>query len=219
MQREVLNEPILKEIMMELQDDPTAIARPGLSLKQGLLFKQGRLVISSQSRCIPLLLKEFHSSLNGGHSRFLRMYRRIMSNLYWISMTKCVKEFVKSCDICQGQKYVASSPMGLLQPLQIAERIWENISMDFIIGLLRSKGFEVVFVVGDRLSKYGHFIPLKHPYATQNIWEFILEEIISIAGDNPSNEFIISSRDKWEDRGSESVFRILSAMLCIRTVQ
>lgn len=75
-----LNDPVLKEIMTELQCNPTA--RLHFNLKQELLFYQGGLVISSQSNCIPLLWKKFLSSLNGGHSRFMRTYKRMVSNLY-----------------------------------------------------------------------------------------------------------------------------------------
>ena len=78
-------------------------------------------------------------------------------------MKKDVKDFVKECDVCQCQKYLAVAPGGLLQPLNIPNQIWEEISMDFITGLPKSKRYTAILVVVDHLSKYSHFIPLKHP--------------------------------------------------------
>ncbi|GAU45110.1 hypothetical protein TSUD_183180 [Trifolium subterraneum] len=100
---------------------------------------------------------------------FYKTYRRIAANVYWVGMKNTVQEFVKQCDTCQRQKYLTSSPGGLLQPLPIPDRIWEDLSMDFITGLPKSKGYEAILVVVDRLSKYSHFIPLKHPYTAKGI--------------------------------------------------
>lgn len=58
--------------------------------------------------------------------------------------------FVQECDICQRQKYVARSPAGLMQPLPIPSLVWEDLSMDFITRLPKSKGYETIFVVVDR---------------------------------------------------------------------
>ncbi|KAE9602910.1 putative nucleotidyltransferase, Ribonuclease H [Lupinus albus] len=190
LQQEKESDPLLKKIVKDLQQD--ANARPGFSVHQGVLLYHGRLVLSANSILIPNVLAEFHSSPAGGHSGFLRTYRRIAGNLYWVGMKKMVQDFVKKCDICQRQKYIATSPAGLLQPLPIPDRIWEDISLDFITGLPKSKGFEAIFVVVDRLSKYSHFLPLKHPYTARTVVEVFAKEIVRLHGIPQS---IVSDRD------------------------
>jgi hypothetical protein len=155
--QEVSNDEKLQEIIEALQQDPSA--RPGYEYRQGVLLYEGRLVLSKQSQLIPTLLREFHETPSAGHSGFYKTYRRLAANVYWVGMKGSVQEFVRNCDTCQRQKYLASSPGGLLQPLPISEQIWEDISMDFITGLPKSKSFEAILVVVDRLSKYSHFIP------------------------------------------------------------
>jgi hypothetical protein len=49
----------------------------------------------------------------------------------------------------------------LLQPLPILEGLWENVSMDFMVSLPPSKGFDAIMVVVDQFSKMAHFIPTK----------------------------------------------------------
>ena len=64
--------------------------------------------------------------------------------------------------------------------------------MDFIAGLLKFKGYEAIFVVVDRLSKYCHFIPLKHPYTARSLAEIFSKEVVKLHGIPMS---IVSDRD------------------------
>jgi hypothetical protein len=184
------NDEKLHKIITEVQQDPEKW--PGYEYKHGVLLYEGRLVLSAQSLMIPTLLEEFHSTPQGGHSGFYKTYRRLAANVYWIGMKNAVQEFVRKCDVCQRQKYMATSPGGLLQPLPIPNQVWEDVSMDFITGLPKSKGYDAVLVVVDRLSKYVHFIPLKHPYTAKSIAEIFCKEVVRLHGVPLS---IVSDRD------------------------
>ncbi|XP_073221591.1 uncharacterized protein [Cicer arietinum] len=190
LQQEVLQHPVLKRITKAIRNYPRS--KPGYVLRVGILFYKDRLVIPAYSPLIEELLKEFHSSPNGGHLGFLRTYRRMAGTLYWHGMMKRVQEFVNACDTCQRQKYDATTPSGLLQPLPIPVLIWSEISMDFITSLSKSNGYEAILVVVDRPSKYSHFIPLKHPFTARSIATIFVKEVIRLHG---IPELILSDRD------------------------
>lgn len=64
--------------------------------------------------------------------------------------------------------------------------------MDFVEGLPSSNGYTVILVVVDRLTKYGHFIPIKHLYTSASIAEAFIKEIFHLHG---MPKFIVSERD------------------------
>ncbi|KAL4025105.1 hypothetical protein IC575_013482 [Cucumis melo] len=163
------------------------------SQKNGLWHYKDRLVLSKSSSLIPAILSTYHDSVVGGHSGFLRTYKRLASELYWPSMKTDVKKYCEECIVCQRNKTMALSPAGLLTPLEVPLQVWNDISMDFIDALPKAKGFEVVFVVVDRLSKYNHFMPLKHPYTAKSVADVFVKEVVRLHGFPAS---IVSDRDK-----------------------
>lgn len=50
--------------------------------------------------------------------------------------------------------------------------------MDFIEGLPKVAGLEVILVVVDRFSKYAHFLALKHPYNTKSVVDLFVKEVV-----------------------------------------
>jgi hypothetical protein len=108
-------------------------------------------------------------------------------------MRKDIEAFVQRCTICQQEKSEHFKLPGLLKPLPIPLEAWHTISLDFIEGLPRSYHYDTIMVVIDKLTKYGHFIPLKHPYSAVSIARLFLDNIYKLHG---MPQVIISDRYK-----------------------
>jgi hypothetical protein len=77
-------------------------------------------------------------------------------------MKKDIAQHVAQCDTCQRTNAEHHKPVGLLQPLPIPEWKWEEIGMDFVVGLPQSlRGNDSIWVVIDRLTKVAHFISVR----------------------------------------------------------
>lgn len=136
----------------------------GFSLEKGLIWHQGKIWIGQNSALQTKLIAACHSSALGGHSGVAPSYYRLKRHFTWKGMKQDVESFVK-----QQAKHSLNHPLGLLQPLPIPEGVWRDLSMDFVEGLPKSEGYSVIMVVVDRLTKYAHFIPVKHPYTASTI--------------------------------------------------
>jgi len=62
------------------------------------------VVVPPKNSLIPLILKEYHDNLIGGHSGIAKTMERISSTFYWPNMQKHVKEYVSDCSIYQQAK-------------------------------------------------------------------------------------------------------------------
>ncbi|VFQ58328.1 unnamed protein product [Cuscuta campestris] len=94
--------------------------------------------------------------------------------------------------IHDGLLYFKHQTGGLLQPIPIPDRVWESASMDFITGLPPSRGFTVIMVVVDRLTKYAHFGTVCAGYDAPKVAQLFLEVVVKHHG-FPVD--IISDRD------------------------
>ena len=180
------------ELVMFLWVLDTMDSHGKYTLENDILYFKGKLVLPTNSSWISLShLMNFTLPWQEA-TQGCRTYRRLAQSLHWKGMLKTITYLVAACHICQRSKYLTSSLAGLLQPLPIPNVVWEDISLDFIVGLPNSKGHDAILVMVDRLSKYGHFLLLKHPYTTRSVVDMFTKEVIRLHG-IPSS--IVNDRD------------------------
>ena len=98
-------------------------------------------------------------------------------------MEREIAKYVSECDICRRVKASYLRPAGTLQPLNISEWKWEDISMDFIVGLPRTqKGYDSIWVVVDRLTKSAHFLPVNTIHRAKKYAELYINCILCLHG-------------------------------------
>ncbi|KAL4032368.1 hypothetical protein IC575_005439 [Cucumis melo] len=159
-----------------------------ISSNGGLLFNR-HLCVPADGAVKTELLKA-HSSPFFMHPCSTKMYQDLKRVYSWCNMKREVAEFVNKCLVCQQVKAPRQKPTGLLQSLSVPEWKWKNVSMDFITGLPKTlRGFTVIWLVVDRLTKLEHFISGKSTYTTSKWAQLYLTEIVRLHGVPVSNVF------------------------------
>jgi len=123
---------------------------------------EGRIFIPDDSVLKRLILEEAHKSSFTIHPGATKMYQDLKKDYWWLVMKMEIAEFVARCIVCQQVKIEHQRPAGLLEPLEIPQWKWEQLSVDFAGGLPRTqKGHDLIWVIVDRLTKSAHFLPVK----------------------------------------------------------
>lgn len=139
-----------------------------------------------------MLLKEAHEGGLMGHFGVVKTLELLQEHFYWPHMKIDVQKLCERCIVCKKAKSKVL-PHGLYTPLPTPEFPWVDISMDFVLGLPRTKnGKDSIFVVVDRFSKMAHFIACKKVDDASHVADLFFKEIVRIHGVPRS---IVSDRD------------------------
>jgi hypothetical protein len=141
-------EPTLQDriIMSQMHDEGIKIIKQKLSQgeakyrcfhtdHQGVLWFNDRIVVPKNHQLRKQILDEAHLSKFSIHPGSSKMYQDLRRNFWWTKMKREIAKYVSECDTCQRVKTSHLRVSGTLQPLPILSWKWEDISMDFIVGL------------------------------------------------------------------------------------
>jgi hypothetical protein len=147
--------------------------------EEGVLWYKGRICVPNVKELKDKILHEAHESAYSIHPGGNKMYHDVKVTYWWYGMKRDAAKYVALCDTCQWVEAEHQWPAGLLQPLQVPDWKWEEIGMDFIVGLPRTQlGYDFVWEIVDRLTKVAHFIPIKTTYSGLQQAELYMSRIV-----------------------------------------
>uniref|UniRef100_A0A803K5R9 Gypsy retrotransposon integrase-like protein 1 n=1 Tax=Xenopus tropicalis TaxID=8364 RepID=A0A803K5R9_XENTR len=170
--------------------------------------RRGNYLMSNNKIFVPEdlrleVLRFVHDHPVSGHLGVRKTLELANRNFFWPGMSRDCMKYVTSCQTCARFKDTHSRPMGLLQPLPVPEKPWERISMDFIVELPKSGGFNTIMVVVDGFTKMAHFIPLVGLPSAATTAEVFIKEVFRLHG---------LPREIVSDRGSQFTSRFWRAL-------
>jgi len=185
------NDPMIQTIIKDLQG--SADSHPHYAWVHDHLNRKGKVVVGHNMALRSQIISLFHNSAVGGHSGMTVTSKTVGSLFYLLKgQQKHIRQHVRECIVCQRNKHENVASPGLLQPLPIPIAPFIDISMDFVEGLPKSEGKDVIMVIVDRFSKYAHCVALNHPYAAPTIARAFMDNIYKLHGTPAS---ITSDRD------------------------
>jgi hypothetical protein len=149
----------------------------------GVLWFKDRLMVLKDFEFHRKIMNEAHCSRHSIHPGTNKMYQDLKKNFWWTIMKQEIAKYVSECDTCRKVKADHLRPVENLQPLSIPEWKWENICINFIVGLPRtSRRYNLIWVIVDRLTKSAYFIPVATTNRVRQYVELYISHIIRYHG-------------------------------------
>jgi hypothetical protein len=119
-----------------------------------LRFRE-RLWIPGYEPLTTRIIQQTHDSVASGHPGRDTTIALLSRQFFWPGMNAQARRFIRNCDVCGRSTIWRDKKKGLLKPLPIPDRIWQEISMDFVTDLPPTPETKstVLLVITDRLGK------------------------------------------------------------------
>jgi hypothetical protein len=164
-----------------------------VQVHDGRLVVGDRVYVPNDLTLQTRILQECHDSTLGSHLGKEKTIEQVKRRFYWSGMDAMISRYVTSCDSCQQNKPSHQSTMGLLRPLPIPDRPWQQVSMDLITALPRSRsGNDAIVVFVDKLTKMVHYAPTTTNVTAPQLATIFMRDVVRLHG---VPESILSDRD------------------------
>jgi hypothetical protein len=168
---------ILREVQRSLKDDvqEELVAKAARELRKdkgrgtvkstewsesdGLLMFHSKIYVPKDKDLRHRIVEQHHDMCITRHAGRFKTLKLISRNYWWPQMSRYIGIYVKHCDLCNQTKVQRRQPIGELHPSETPEAPWDTISVDFIVKLPKSHGYNAIMCVVNSPTKRAHFIP------------------------------------------------------------
>ena len=124
-----------------------------------LLCFQGKIYVLQNLELQRQIVSLCYDSKIAGYSRHWKMLELVSCNYWWSQMSRYISQYISICDLCLHIKPIRYPLIGKLYSLLILEEQQNTLSVNFVVELSKSKGYNTVMIVVNSVSKRVHFIP------------------------------------------------------------
>ena len=208
-------DPVLKTLRelpeMELQRRNFEISPQGILVK--VEDDQRRLAVPKEMQ--QKILQENHDVPTVGHVGIQRTVDLVKRTYWWHGLWSDAAHYVRSCPVCQRMKSDNRKKAGVLQPIPLPERAWQQITTDLMTDLPESDGKTAIAVFVDRLTKMVHFFPCTKEITAAEYARLFVNQVFRLHG---MPDVIISDRDpRFVSKFWEEMFSLLGTDLRFST--
>ncbi|SAL96256.1 hypothetical protein [Absidia glauca] len=171
-----------KRIIESMPNDPTMTEKGYRLDNDGLVLHNDRIYLPDDDNLKLDILKHHHDSPMAGHYGRAKTLDLVSRNYFFPGMQKYISRYMANCPTYIRGKPNRQAPSGHLRSLDIPDKPWSSISMDFIVGLPSSSDYDSIWVVVDRLTKMAHFVPCKDTITSEGLASLFITHIFRLHG-------------------------------------
>ena len=180
----------------------------------GYLFFRDRLCVPAGSTQ-DFLIWELHGGGLAGHFGVTKTLQAVEARYYWPNLRRDVRRLLGRCSTCTVGKMTKQNT-GLYLPLPVPSAPWQDVSIDFVLGLPRTRRqFDAVLVIVDRFSKMAHFVACSKTTDAPHTARLFFNEVVRLHGVPRS---IVSDRDvRFTSSFWKTLWRLMGTTLKFST--
>jgi len=205
-QRGDQEEPVAKVARELRQAASKTVHSAEWSEEEGLFQFRGKIYVPRNTDLRRRVVSLCHDTKVARHPRCWKTLELVSRDYWWPQMSRYIRQYVSTCDLCLRMKPTRQAPVGKLHPLRIPDSWWDTLSIDFVVELPFSSGHDAVMTVVDSVSKRVHFILTHTTVTAEGAARLFLHQVWKLHG---LPKYVIS------DRGPQFVAHFTKELYCL----